>query len=124
MNNHEASLAVNRSKPQKGVVADGIGFPTPHGGPRIFRPPNRLFAPRAGSGKGRYSPAECTGIREEWIAGNPDPKYVSTSEAERNTSIFGCIRVVEAAQSRTSPENPLAHHQSRPGRANKWFSGR
>jgi hypothetical protein len=34
--------------------------------------------------KGRYSPAECTGIRKTRIEGNPDPKHVSTSYAERH----------------------------------------
>jgi hypothetical protein len=33
--------------------------------------------------KGRYSPAECIGARKERIEGNPDPKHVSTSFAER-----------------------------------------
>ena len=33
--------------------------------------------------KGRYSPAECIGIRKERIEGKPDPKHVSTSYAER-----------------------------------------
>ena len=31
----------------------------------------------------RYSPAECIGIRMARIEGNPDPKHVSTSYAER-----------------------------------------
>jgi IS1 family transposase len=31
----------------------------------------------------RYSPSECVGTRTENIAGNPDPKHVSTSYAER-----------------------------------------
>jgi hypothetical protein len=31
----------------------------------------------------RYSPSECIGTRTEKIAGNPDPKHVSTSYAER-----------------------------------------
>jgi IS1 family transposase len=31
----------------------------------------------------RYSPAECIGIRIDDITGNPDPKHVSTSYAER-----------------------------------------
>jgi hypothetical protein len=30
------------------------------------------------------SPAECNGIHKERIEGNPDPKYISTSYAERN----------------------------------------
>lgn len=33
--------------------------------------------------KGRYSPAECTGIRKTRIEGNPDINHVSTSYAER-----------------------------------------
>lgn len=33
--------------------------------------------------KGRYSPAECTGIRKNRVEGNPDLKHVSTSYVER-----------------------------------------
>jgi IS1 family transposase len=32
----------------------------------------------------RYSPAVCTGSREQTITGNPDPEHVSTSFVERN----------------------------------------
>ncbi len=32
---------------------------------------------------GRYSPAECTGIRKTRVEGRPDPKHVSTSYVER-----------------------------------------
>ena len=32
---------------------------------------------------GRYSPAECTGIKKNRIEGNPDPAHVSTYYAER-----------------------------------------
>jgi IS1 family transposase len=42
-----------------------------------------LFGAAPESMKGRYSPAECIGARKERIEGNPDPKYVSTSYAER-----------------------------------------
>ena len=31
----------------------------------------------------RYSPAECTGTRIAKVSGNPDPKHVNTSYAER-----------------------------------------
>jgi len=31
----------------------------------------------------RYSPSECVGTRTETITGNPDPKHISTSYAER-----------------------------------------
>ena len=37
----------------------------------------RLAAPE--SAKGRYSPAECIGIRKNRIEGNPDMDHVSTS---------------------------------------------
>jgi IS1 family transposase len=33
--------------------------------------------------KGRYSPAECIGATKEPVTGNPDPKHISTSFAER-----------------------------------------
>ena len=36
------------------------------------------------SAKGRYSPAECTGIIKTRVIGDPDMKHVSTSYAERN----------------------------------------
>ena len=44
----------------------------------------KLFGPAPDSAKGRYSPAECTGIRKERIGGDPDPKHVSTSFVERH----------------------------------------
>ena len=31
----------------------------------------------------KYSPGHCTGTRETTVTGNPDPKHVSTSYAER-----------------------------------------
>ena len=33
---------------------------------------------------GRYSPSECVGATPKPIRGNPDPKHISTSYAERN----------------------------------------
>jgi hypothetical protein len=44
----------------------------------------KLFGEAPESTKGRYSPAECTGIRQISIEGKPDPKHVSTSFAERH----------------------------------------
>jgi IS1 family transposase len=44
----------------------------------------KLFGPAPDSSKGRYSPAECTGIRKTRIEGSPDPKHISTSFAERH----------------------------------------
>jgi hypothetical protein len=43
----------------------------------------KLFGAASEGAKGRYSPAECIGIRNERIEGNPDLKHVSTSYAER-----------------------------------------
>jgi IS1 family transposase len=43
----------------------------------------KIFGAAPESMKGRYSPAECIGARKERIEGNPDPKHVSTSYAER-----------------------------------------
>lgn len=43
----------------------------------------KLYGASPESAKGRYSPAECIGARKERIEGNPDPRHVSTSYAER-----------------------------------------
>ncbi len=43
----------------------------------------KIYGTSPESAKGRYSPAECIGARKERIEGNPDPKHVSTSFAER-----------------------------------------
>lgn len=43
----------------------------------------KIYGTSPDSAKGLYSPAECTGARKESIEGNPDPKHVSTSFAER-----------------------------------------
>jgi IS1 family transposase len=44
----------------------------------------KLYGEAPESAKGRYSPAECIGVRKERVEGDPDPKHVSTSFAERN----------------------------------------
>ncbi len=44
----------------------------------------KVYGAAPESAKGRYSPAECTGIRKQRIEGNPDPKHVSTSYVERS----------------------------------------
>lgn len=43
----------------------------------------KLYGSAPEAAKGRYSPAECTGIRKTRIEGSPDPAHVSTSYAER-----------------------------------------
>lgn len=44
----------------------------------------KLYGAAPESAKGRYSPAECTGIMKTRVSGTPDMKHVSTSYAERN----------------------------------------
>jgi IS1 family transposase len=44
----------------------------------------KLYGETSEGAKGRYSPAECIGARKTPIEGNPDPKHISTSYAERN----------------------------------------
>jgi len=42
----------------------------------------KIYGPSP-EGQRRYSPAECVGIRERVIEGNPDPAHISTSYVER-----------------------------------------
>ncbi|GBE42960.1 IS1 transposase [bacterium BMS3Bbin10] len=44
----------------------------------------KMYGAAPESMKGRYSPAECIGARKTRIEGDPDPKHVNTSYAERN----------------------------------------
>jgi hypothetical protein len=43
----------------------------------------KLYGAAPESAKGGYSPADCTGARKMPIEGDPDPKHISTSYAER-----------------------------------------
>lgn len=43
----------------------------------------KIYGTSPESAKGRYSPAECIGCERKVIEGNPDPKHISTSFAER-----------------------------------------
>ena len=43
----------------------------------------KLYGNAPDAFKGRYSPAECTGIKKVPVEGSPDPKHVSTSYVER-----------------------------------------
>ncbi len=43
----------------------------------------KIYGAAPESAKGRYSPAECTGIKKTPVEGNPDPKHISTSYVER-----------------------------------------
>ncbi|MCH9807092.1 MAG: IS1 family transposase [Alphaproteobacteria bacterium] len=44
----------------------------------------KIYGAAPESAKGRYSPADCTGIRKTRIEGDPDEKHVSTSYVERS----------------------------------------
>jgi IS1 family transposase len=44
----------------------------------------KMFGSAPENMKGKYSPAECTGIKKTVISGNPDMKNVSTSYVERS----------------------------------------
>jgi hypothetical protein len=44
---------------------------------------NKIYGTAPEAAKGRYSPAECIGVKKERIEGNPDWAHVSTSYAER-----------------------------------------
>ena len=44
----------------------------------------KIYGPAPSEGPRRYSPAECLGAHKHRIEGNPDPKHISTSYAERN----------------------------------------
>jgi IS1 family transposase len=43
----------------------------------------KMYGNSPESAKGRYSPAECTGIKKTVIEGEPDEKHISTSYVER-----------------------------------------
>jgi IS1 family transposase len=43
----------------------------------------KLYGASPESAKGRYSPADCTGIKKTPVEGSPDPKHISTSFVER-----------------------------------------
>src|ERR1700759_2887136 len=43
----------------------------------------KIYGNAPESMKGRYSPADCTGIRKTTIEGKPNPDHVSTSYVER-----------------------------------------
>ncbi len=44
----------------------------------------KMYGSAPESFKGRYSPAQCTGIKKTKIEGNPDPAHISTSYIERS----------------------------------------
>lgn len=43
----------------------------------------KMYGNAPESAKGRYSPAECTGIKKRAVEGDPDQKHISTSYVER-----------------------------------------
>jgi IS1 family transposase len=45
---------------------------------------NKIYGTAPEAARGRYSPAECIGVKKDRIEGSPDPRHVSTSYVERN----------------------------------------
>lgn len=45
---------------------------------------HKIYGTAPEAAKGRYSPAECIGIKKEPVEGSPDPKHISTSYVERS----------------------------------------
>ncbi len=45
---------------------------------------NKIYGTTSESAKGRYSPAECIGVKKDRIEGKPDPRHISTSYVERS----------------------------------------
>jgi IS1 family transposase len=45
---------------------------------------NKIYGASSESAKGRYSPADCIGIKKQAVTGKPDMAHVSTSYAERS----------------------------------------
>ena len=43
----------------------------------------KIYGASPESSKGRYSPADCTGIRKKRVSGNPDAAHINTSFVER-----------------------------------------
>ena len=45
---------------------------------------NKIYGTAPDAARGRYSPAECIGVKKERIEGKPDTRHVSTSYVERS----------------------------------------
>lgn len=43
----------------------------------------KLYGNEGGQSESKYSPAECTGTKKNWVSGEPDAKHISTSYVER-----------------------------------------
>jgi hypothetical protein len=75
---NRVQLTTDGFKPYLTAVAEGFGEAIDYA--MLIK----LYGESPESAKGRYSPAECTGIRTEVISGNPDPDHISTSYTERH----------------------------------------
>ena len=69
----------------------------------------RRFTARSPDGEKRYSPAECIGIQEPVIEGNPDPAHISTSYVERQALPLG----KQSADGSIKADTSLVKHVTR-----------
>jgi hypothetical protein len=75
--NHRVQLTMDGHKAYLKAIENAFGNQIDYG--QIVK----LFGAAPESAKGRYSPAQCTGIKKTAKIGNPEERHVSTSYAER-----------------------------------------
>jgi IS1 family transposase len=74
---HRVQLSTDGHKPYIEAVEGAFGSEIDYG--MIVK----LYSNAPTGNETRYSPGECCGIRKSPMSGNPDPKHISTSYAER-----------------------------------------
>jgi IS1 family transposase len=81
----------------------------------------KLFGPAPDSSKGRYSPAECTGIKKIRIEGSPDPKHISTSFVERH-NLNMRMQMRRFTRLTTGYSKKLANHEHMVALYTVWYN--
>ena len=81
----------------------------------------KLFGAAPDSTKGRYSPAECTGIKKIRIEGSPDPKHISTSFVERH-NLNMRMQMRRFTRLTTGYSKKLANHEHMVALYTLWYN--
>ncbi len=81
----------------------------------------KMFGEAPESAKGRYSPAECTGIRKFRIEGRPDPAHVSTSYTERH-NLNMRMQMRRFTRLTTGYSRKVANHEHMVALYTVWFN--